>query len=361
MSTLELENLIYRCIDNWAAGRRHERYGLCSSYDDKNHLAKAIIQPDGVETSWIPIEVQHAGNGFGALIGLTPGDNQKPGDQVIVQFQEGEFEAGRVVGRVHSEVDQAPQVKSGEMLHMDSKGHNLFFDKDGNQTLWHNMGDPPKGQKPPPSPATQDGDKIKGSYRTFDKDGNQTAFSNKKKITHDDGNGATHVHDGNGNIAATAKTIKHTATNGDMTHSVQNGNYARSASQNITDAAQAITHNGKTTLNGDTNVIGNHSVTNLLSAGLMSVTGGFSGGGGMNMSGLSKLLGGAQIFGGGSATGGFTVDKLINGGSASGPTVTAGTGAPASVQPASSVYQRTDGSVGSLVYVSNGTTWTAIA
>jgi hypothetical protein len=48
--------------------------------------------------------------------------------------------------------------------------------------------------------------------------------------------------------------------------------------------------------------------------------------------------------------------------SASGPTWTSGTGAPVSVtQPIGSLYSRTDGAVGSTIYVSRGATWVAIA
>lgn len=44
-----------------------------------------------------------------------------------------------------------------------------------------------------------------------------------------------------------------------------------------------------------------------------------------------------------------------------GPTWTAGTGAPTSRQPNASLYSRIDGATGSRLYVSNGTTWTAVA
>jgi hypothetical protein len=49
-------------------------------------------------------------------------------------------------------------------------------------------------------------------------------------------------------------------------------------------------------------------------------------------------------------------------GTASGPTWTSGTGAPASTQPLGSLYSRTDGTVGATLYVSRGAgTWLPVA
>ncbi len=49
-------------------------------------------------------------------------------------------------------------------------------------------------------------------------------------------------------------------------------------------------------------------------------------------------------------------------GGAGGPTITAGTGAPTSVQPNSSEYHRTDGTTGSRLYISaGGGTWNAVS
>jgi hypothetical protein len=49
-------------------------------------------------------------------------------------------------------------------------------------------------------------------------------------------------------------------------------------------------------------------------------------------------------------------------GGPAGPTWTAGTGAPATTEPLGSLYSRTDGAVGSTIYVSRGDgTWNAMA
>jgi hypothetical protein len=49
-------------------------------------------------------------------------------------------------------------------------------------------------------------------------------------------------------------------------------------------------------------------------------------------------------------------------GGATGPTWTAGTGAPTTTEPLGSLYSRTDGAVGSTIYVSRGAgTWNPVA
>lgn len=89
------------------------------------------------------------------MVGLTPGDGKKTGDQVIVRFQEGDVEAGKIVQRVHSDKEKPPRVESGEMVFWHEKGQKIFFKNDGS-------------------------------------------------ITIQDGGGASHVYDGKGNITKTA-------------------------------------------------------------------------------------------------------------------------------------------------------------
>jgi hypothetical protein len=138
------------------------RTGLVTSYDPKTHTAKVMLQPEGKETEFLPIHMHHVGANFGMLIGLTPGDGKKTGDQVEVSFQEGDREAGRITARLSSDVLTPPQVQSGEILVKHQKTSNLFFKNDGS-------------------------------------------------VTHTDGHGATLFHDGQGNATHTAKTIHHTA------------------------------------------------------------------------------------------------------------------------------------------------------
>ncbi len=182
----DLENLILSTVERVLAGRRSERHGLVTSYDPDKHLAKVTFQPEGQESGWLPIEVGHVGNGFGILIGLTPGDGKKTGDQVIVRYQEGDFESGKIVKRVHSDEDKPPRVESGEMVFW-ARFDKTAKDKSGlgDDT---ELSDQQTGQK--------GGQQGSGAQIFFKKDGSLT-------IT--DGAGATHVWDGKGNHSSTSK------------------------------------------------------------------------------------------------------------------------------------------------------------
>jgi phage baseplate assembly protein gpV len=131
----DLENIVFRMIERWMAARYSERHGLVTSYDPTNHLAKVTFQPDGQESGWLPIETGHVGNGFGIAIGLTPGDGNASGDQVIVRYQEGDFESGKIVQRVHSDTDKPPMAQSGEIVIQHQKGGKIFCAASGQVTV----------------------------------------------------------------------------------------------------------------------------------------------------------------------------------------------------------------------------------
>lgn len=152
-----LANTMLHETERRQAGRYVERHGLVTSYDPEKYLAKVTFQPDGQESGWLPIETGHVGNGFGIAIGLTPGSGssggqgsgqggqgsggqsggqqQDQGDQVIVRYQEGDIESGKIVQRVHSDQDKPPKVQSGEMVFWHKNGAKIFFSKDGSLTL----------------------------------------------------------------------------------------------------------------------------------------------------------------------------------------------------------------------------------
>jgi phage baseplate assembly protein gpV len=136
----ERDNEILSVVERWWASRYSERHGLVTSYDPDKHLAKVTFQPEGQESGWLPIETGHIGNGFGIAIGLTPGDGKSTGDQVIVRYQEGDFESGKIVQRVHSDEDKPPRVESGEMVFWHEKGAKIFFAKDGSLTAQDGKG-----------------------------------------------------------------------------------------------------------------------------------------------------------------------------------------------------------------------------
>ena len=182
MSDGSLENIMLGVVERWAAGRYTERHGIVTSYDPKNYLAKVTFQPEGQESGWLPIETGHIGEGYGIVIGLQQGgvnaqgqggqagsQQNNQGDQVVVRYQEGDFESGKIVQRVHSDQDTPPQAQSGEIIIWTK------FQKSG-------------GQSPDAAQGGQGGE------------GQKIYLKNDGSITVTDGNGATTVYDGKGDI-----------------------------------------------------------------------------------------------------------------------------------------------------------------
>lgn len=189
----DIEAIVYRCIERMFGGRFSERHGMVTAYDPIKYLAKVKYQPGGQESGWLPIETGHIGDNYGMAVGLQPGDGQKTGDQVIVRFQEGDFESGKIVQRVHSSEDKPPNpggqgIQSGEMIIWNK------FKKSG--------GD---------DDSAQGGQGGTGQYLYFKNDGSTTLT---------DGNGATHFFDGAGNVTLTTNNLTHNI-NGNHTVNIQ--------------------------------------------------------------------------------------------------------------------------------------------
>ena len=91
------ENFVLGVVERWWASRYSERHALVTSFDPQRYLAKVAFQPEGQESGWLPIETGHIGNGYGIAVGLQPGDGKTTGDQVVVRYQEGDFESGKIV------------------------------------------------------------------------------------------------------------------------------------------------------------------------------------------------------------------------------------------------------------------------
>jgi len=100
-----------------------------SSYDPDAYAIKALIQPENVESNWMPLGSIGVGNRWGVAIG------PQLGDQVLVVFQEGDFSSGVVVARLFSVKQGAPRVESGEIAIQHASGSLLRFNSDGSVSL----------------------------------------------------------------------------------------------------------------------------------------------------------------------------------------------------------------------------------
>lgn len=124
-----LLNLIRREAHRVVAQRSTPRVGLVSAYDPDRHAVRVRLQPEDVESGWIPLTEGHIGNGYGIAIG------PNIGDQLEVQFQGADGETGRVVGRLYSNEDRPPRVEAGEVLIRHQSGSRILIDKNGVVTI----------------------------------------------------------------------------------------------------------------------------------------------------------------------------------------------------------------------------------
>lgn len=108
-----------------SGARASVRLGIVSSYDHVNYCAKVRLQPEDVETGWIPVVSPWAGNGWGMFAPPTPGD------LVEVQFQEGSVEAGFVCQRFFNDSDRPLDVPSGECWLIHKTGAFVKLTNDG--------------------------------------------------------------------------------------------------------------------------------------------------------------------------------------------------------------------------------------
>lgn len=101
------------------------RDGIVSSYDPSKFAVKVRLQPDDIETGWLPIRVSQAGNGWGVYAAPAIGD------LATVEFLEGDELVGRVSGFLPNDQDQPPAVPSGELWLVHKAGAFIKLLTDG--------------------------------------------------------------------------------------------------------------------------------------------------------------------------------------------------------------------------------------
>lgn len=118
----ELLNALRLHQDN---GTTFARDGVVSSYDPNSHMVKVTIQPEGYDTGWIQLSALGVGNGWGLLVG------PQIGDEVRIEFDSGDPNLGKVIGRYFNDTAPPPVVPSGETWLVHQSGSLLKFHNDG--------------------------------------------------------------------------------------------------------------------------------------------------------------------------------------------------------------------------------------
>ena len=116
MSTDRILNAMRREAGSQASGSAKTRLATVTGYDPSHYAAKVTIQPDGIETGWLPVTSPWIGNQWGFYA------PPSIGDQVEVHFQEGDRESGFVVQRLFDSEAVPLAVPSGEFWLVHASG-----------------------------------------------------------------------------------------------------------------------------------------------------------------------------------------------------------------------------------------------
>jgi len=117
------------------SARATTKVGVVTSYDPGSASARVEIQPvdpdhpDKSLTGWLPVATAWVGNGWGIDAPVSPGD------QVEVQFFDGEIENGVICARLFSDQARSTGAQSGEFFLTHASGSKLQFHNDGTVTL----------------------------------------------------------------------------------------------------------------------------------------------------------------------------------------------------------------------------------
>ena len=102
------------------------RFGVVTGYDPDTYAVKATIQPEDVETGFVPLLSPWVGPSWGAFFAPILGA------QVLLLFQEGGQQAPIAALFAFSTAMPPVSVPSGEMLLQHAAGSLLHFDNAGN-------------------------------------------------------------------------------------------------------------------------------------------------------------------------------------------------------------------------------------
>lgn len=105
--------------------RLSAKLGTVTAYDPNAYAVKVQFPPDTVESGWLPIQSPYVGPQWGFFAAPTVGE------QALVVFQDGDLDAGIVVGFLYSTVDQPLAVPGGELWMQHKKGAFFKLTNDG--------------------------------------------------------------------------------------------------------------------------------------------------------------------------------------------------------------------------------------
>jgi uncharacterized protein involved in type VI secretion and phage assembly len=140
-----------------------------TGYNPEKHQAKGILLPHMVETGWVPLSSQHAGDGYGVMVGPNVGSAEDlDGDWMDVEFENGDPNTPVFKNKHFTQADNPPVVQSGEILVKHQSGGSTLHKADGSIVTTHKD----------------------GGQHMFDADGNHSLVTKDKNVTIDAGKGS---------------------------------------------------------------------------------------------------------------------------------------------------------------------------
>lgn len=105
------------------------QFGTITAYDPTRHNVKVMLQPEGVETGWIPLTTPWVGPNMGVVFGPIIGTACR------VDFAGGEPDASIAGGRIFDAKNAPPVVQSGEAAIVHQAGAFVKLTNDGKLSL----------------------------------------------------------------------------------------------------------------------------------------------------------------------------------------------------------------------------------
>ncbi len=105
------------------------QYCTITAYDPDTYTVKVVLQPDGVETGWIPLGAAWVGANLGAVFGPPIGTDCR------IDFVGGVPEASLAGARFFNANNPPPVVQSGQGAIVDGAGSYVRLNNDGTITL----------------------------------------------------------------------------------------------------------------------------------------------------------------------------------------------------------------------------------
>ena len=109
--------------------RAATRHGTITSYDPNAYAVKVRLQPDGVETGWMPLKSPWVGKQWGLFC------PPSVGDAVEIDYQEDDSGVGSVGWRFFNDTDRPLACPSGEFWLVHQSGSLLKFYNNGQVEL----------------------------------------------------------------------------------------------------------------------------------------------------------------------------------------------------------------------------------